>query len=173
MTGVITAKAAKLAVALLASAAVAAVAAGMASASPTVGASPSLKFAGSDGIGALATYPPSTKVSFEATYDAEGYYGSVHCVGHHLTNAKKGYPGTAPGSSPEEGGRDVEKCKSATGKALIGLTPGETVALGAGWFPGSSGWDSDYDGQGATEIGYTVSASGKSFKLVAYYPYAD
>lgn len=119
----------------------------------------------------LSQFARNTTFPFETEYDAAGYYGPVKCKGKHQTNARNGYPGTAPGITPAEGGRDVERCGSTTGKPLVGLIPGETVALG-GWFPGSSGWDSDYDGQAATAIEYRVSANGKAFKLVAYYPFA-
>ncbi|HYM54227.1 MAG TPA: hypothetical protein VES97_02610, partial [Solirubrobacteraceae bacterium] len=116
--------------------------------------------------GALVHNAPRTSIPFETEYNAEGYYGAVKCKGKHQTNERKGYPG-----NETEGGRDVERCKSTTGKPLVGLTPGETVTLG-GWFPGSSGWASDYNGQAASGIEYTVSGAGKSFRLVAYYPFA-
>jgi hypothetical protein len=166
MSGRIPARPAKLCAALLASTAVMATAAATAGAIPTGGAGPSLRAAAlSSSARAGAGRVPG--IPFTAEYDAESYYGPVACKGKHETSASKGYPGTAT-----EGGRDVERCKSTTGLPLVGLTPGETVTLGEGWFPGSSGWNSDYDGQGATEIAYTVSANGKSFKLVAYYPFA-
>lgn len=166
MSGRIPARAAKLAVALIASTAGVALMAATASAVPTTGASPSLKLGGSSDVRALVLNP-RLAIPFTAEYDAEAYYGAVACKGRHQANEKKDYPGTAT-----EGGRDVERCKSTTGKPLVGLTPGETVELGKGWFPGSSGWDSDYDSQAASEIEYTVSSTGKSFKLVAYYPFA-
>ncbi len=159
----------RLAAASVAAIAVAAIAAGTASASPSSTVSP--KSAVSNLVGPLSRFAPATSVHFETEYDAEGYYGAVKCKGKHQTNEKKGYPGTAPGTLPAEGGRDVERCKSTTGKPLVGLAPGETVAQG-GWFPGSSGWASDYDGQGASAIEYTVSANAKSFRVVAYYPFA-
>ncbi|MGO9319547.1 MAG: hypothetical protein ACLQBY_01910 [Solirubrobacteraceae bacterium] len=143
-----------------------AVVAGTASARPAADGSLSLKAAGSSGAGSLSRSVRVPTIAFTAEYDAEGYYGAVKCKGKHETNAGLGYPGT-----PTEGGRDVERCKSTTGKRLVGLAPGETVSPG-GWFPGSSGWDSDYDSQAATSIEYTVSGNGKSFKLVAYYPFA-
>jgi len=164
MSGRIPARAVNLAVALLASTAAVAVMAATASAIPTAGASPALKASGSGELRVLAL-SPSLKTPFEVEYDAEAYYGAVKCKGKHETNEKH-YPGTET-----EGGRDVEHCKSTTGKPLVGLTPGERVELGTGWFPGSSGWDSDWDGQAASEIEYTVSATGKSFKLLAYYPF--
>jgi hypothetical protein len=165
MSGRIPTRAAMLAVALLASTAVTAEMAATASAIPTAGASPSLK---ANGLSELSAHPlyPSLKIAFETEYDAEGYYGAVKCKGKHEADEKVGYPGTAT-----EGGRDVEHCKSTTGEPLVGLTPGERVELGTGWFPGSSGWDSDYDGQAASKIEYTVSSTGKSFKLIAYYPF--
>jgi hypothetical protein len=165
MSGRIPARTAMLAVALLASTAGVAVMAATASAIPTAGASLSLK---ADGLSELSVHPlyPSLKIAFETEYDAEAYYGAVKCKGKHEADEKAGYPGVE-----KEGGRDVEHCKSTTGKPLVGLTPGETVELGKGWFPGSSGWDSDYDGQAASEIEYTVSSTGKSFRLVAYYPF--
>jgi hypothetical protein len=160
MSGRIPARAAVLAAALLASTAGVAVMAATASAIPTAGTSPSLR------ADALAL-TPRLNVPFTAEYDAEAYYGAVKCKGKHEADEKAGYPGVGT-----EGGRDVEHCKSTTGKPLVGLTPGEEVQLGKGWFPGSSGWDSDYDGQAASEIEYTVSMNGKSFKMVAYYPFA-
>jgi hypothetical protein len=155
-----------LAVALIASTAGVALMAATASAVPTTGASPSLKLGGSSDLRALVLNPSLT-TPFEAVYDAEAYYGAVKCKGKHEASEKKGYPGTA-----SEGGRDVEHCKSTTGKPLVGLVPGESMELGKGWFPGSSGWDSDYNGQAAREIEYTVSSTGKSFKMIAYYPFA-
>jgi hypothetical protein len=166
MSGRIPARAVMLAVALLASTAGVALTAASASAMPTAGASPSLKADGSSAVRALVA-TPRLKAPFAVEYDAEAYYGAVKCKGTHEANEKAGYPGTET-----EGGRDVEHCKSTTGKPLVGLTPGEKVELGMGWFPGSSGWDSDYDSQAASEIEYAVSKSGKSFKLVAYYPFA-
>ena len=139
--------------------AIAALAASGASASPGLGNETSHRIA--------ALNVANTSVFFEVEYNAEGYYGPVKCRGHHQTNAKLGYPGNAT-----EGGRDVETCKSTTGLPLIGLAPLETVALGTGWFPNSSGWASDYDGQGASAIEYKVNATAKSFKLKAYYPFA-
>ncbi len=167
MTQRIHARAGRLAVALLISIAVAASATAAANASPrTGGAGPSLGAGPSFKLRALSL-TKTTNTPFQVSYDAEGYYGAVKCTGHHQANEKKGFPG-----DETEGGRDLEKCVSTTGKPLVGLAPNETVALGAGWFPGSSGWNSDYDGQAATSIQYTVSSNAKSFKLVAYYPFA-
>ena len=107
----------------------------------------------------------TTKTQFEATYEytglTNGGFGSVHCTGHRQVNEKsyaaKGWPTDT---------RDVEHCRStsATGK-FIGLTGGETGE----WFPGASGWDSDYDGAAAVSAQYTVSTNDKTFNLVAYY----
>ncbi|HSZ13713.1 MAG TPA: hypothetical protein VK790_06735 [Solirubrobacteraceae bacterium] len=155
---------ARLAATLLASSALAAAVPAVAGAQPAAaGGSVPARSA----LKSLADSARVPTVPFATEYDAEGYYGAVKCKGKHETNANAGYPGSA-----SEGGRDVERCKSTTGMPLIGLAPGETVALGAGWFPGSSGWNSDYDGQAATSIEYVVSANGRSFKLVAYYPFA-
>jgi hypothetical protein len=164
MSGRIPARAGKLAVALVVSTAVVALTAGAASARPTGSVAVSQQRVAADGIRPLV-FAPRLTIPFTTEYDAEGYYGAVKCKGKHETDEKGGYPGTET-----EGGRDVEHCKSTTGKPLIGLAPGEEVGLGDGWFPGSSGWNSDYDGQGATKIGYKVSANGMSFKLIAYYP---
>lgn len=159
-------RAATLAAAVIASAVVVALAAGSASASPVGG---SVTPAGSSGVGPLMMkYAKPEHWTFEVEYDAEAYYGAVKCKGKHEVNEKKGYPGTET-----QGGRDVEHCKSTTGKPLVGLTPDETVLLGMGEFPGSSGWASDdpaLGGEQTTDIEYTVSASAKSFKVVAYYP---
>jgi hypothetical protein len=166
MIGRIPTSAAKFAAALLASAAVVALAAGTASANPTTGGS--LASAGLGGVWPLMTkYAKAEHWKFEVEYDAEAYYGAVKCKGTHQVNEKKGYPGTET-----QGGRDVERCKSTTGKPLVGLAPGETVLLGMGEFPGSSGWASDdpaLGGEQTTDIEYKVSANAKSFKLVAYY----
>ncbi len=159
----------RVAAALVAAIAIVATTAGPASASPSSAQSANL--VRSNKSGPLSRFAANTSVPFETEYDAEGYYGPVKCKGKHQTSEKDGYPGTAPGVLPAEGGRDVERCKSTTGAPLIGLAPGEAVALG-GWFPGSSGWDSDYDGQAADALEYTVSASAKSFRVVAYYPFA-
>lgn len=164
MTGMITAKAAKLAVALLASVAVAAVAAGTASASPT-GSSHS---AASSNARSLSKFAKPEKWEYTFTgLNVGEWYGPVSCKGKHESNEKKGYLGTET-----SGGRDVEKCKSTTGKPLELVAPGEHVALGAGEFPGASGWSSDdpaLAGLESKDIEYTVAANGKSFKLVAYY----
>ncbi|MGO9958967.1 MAG: hypothetical protein ACLP50_23880 [Solirubrobacteraceae bacterium] len=155
-----------MAAALVASTAVLAFAAGSASASPVAG---SVTSAGSHGVGPLTMkYAKAEHWTFEVEYDAEAYYGAVKCKGKHEVNEKKGYPGTET-----QGGRDVEHCKSTTGKPLVGLMPGETVLLGMGEFPGSSGWASDdpaLGGEQTTDIEYKVSSNAKSFKVVAYYP---
>ena len=139
MTGRIPARAVRLAVALLASIALVAVAAGTASAA-------------------------GTKTPFEASYEFTGLtgggFGAVHCVGTRQVNpnfAKKGWP-TAT--------RDVQRCTSTdpSGK-LIALTGGETGT----WFPGASGWNSDYDAAVAVTAAYKVSGSDKKFKILAYY----
>ena len=109
---------------------------------------------------AFAKFAPKTSIRFEAEYNAEGYYGPVKCVGHRQTNEKL-YPGS----------RDVERCKSTTGKPLLTVAPGEHRGFGE-WFPNSSGWNSDYDGAAAEKQEYTVSGSGRSFKTVVYYPAA-
>ena len=100
MTGRIPARAATVALALLASVALMAVAAGTASAK-------------------------GTKTPFEATYEytglTEGGYGAVHCTGKRQVNpafASKGWTTET---------RDVEVCKSTeTSQKLIGLKAGET-----------------------------------------------
>lgn len=140
MTGRIPARAARFAVALLASTAFMAVAAGTASAETTV------------------------KVPFEAEYTftelTGGGFGSVHCVGTRQTNTGYESKGWATGT------RDVEKCKSTEpNHKLIALTGGEE----GGWFPGANGWNSDYDSAAAVSAHYVVSAKDRSFKLVAYY----
>jgi hypothetical protein len=167
MNGRIPARAAKLMAALLVSTAAVAVMAASAGATPVAAGAPALRSVGSSQTVALIRAAHVPNVSFATEYNAEGYYGAVKCKGKHETNAALGYPGTET-----EGGRDVERCRSTTGKPLVGLMPDETVELGKGWFPGSSGWNSDYDGQAASEIEYKVSANAKSFKLVAYYPFA-
>jgi hypothetical protein len=139
MIGMIPMRAARLAVALLASTAVAAVPAGAAGAT-------------------------TIKTPFEAEYSFTGLtgggYGAVHCTGTRQVNAKfakKGWPTET---------RDVEVCKSteASGK-LIALAAGETGTL----FPGANGWDSDYDGKHTTTMEYKVAGNAKKFKLKAYY----
>lgn len=140
MTGMIPKRAAMLAVALLASTAVVAVAAGTA--------------------GAATTTTP-----FTATYTYNGTtgggFGAVSCKGTRQVNpaavAKKGWATET---------RDVETCSSteASGK-FIALTAEETGE----WFPGTSGWASDYDGKTATSAHYVVGAKDKKFTIVAYY----
>jgi hypothetical protein len=132
-------------------------------------ASPTLAGAGTRATHAAARYTPPTSVGFEAEYDAAAYYGPVKCHGKHQTNEKAGYPG-----NETEGGRDVETCRSTTGKPLTNVTPGETGTE----FPGSSEWESDYFyfvkglSVRTTNVSYTVSANGKQFKLAAVYPFA-
>ena len=141
MTKMVPAGAVRAAVALLASIAVVAAMAGTAAGAVT------------------------TKTSFEANYEytglTNGGFGSVHCTGHRQVN-EKGY--AAKGWPTDT--RDVEHCRSTspTGK-LIALTGGETGE----WFPGASGWNSDYDEKAAVSAAYTVSANDKVFNLVAYY----
>lgn len=109
-----------------------------------------------------------SSTAFEVEYDASGYYGAVKCKGHHVIN-EANYPGNAT-----EGGRDVEVCKSTTGKPLATLAPGEVGTE----FPGSSEWESDYFSfvKGldvrTTNVSYRVSPNGKTFRLVAVYPFA-
>jgi len=157
-------RAAGFAAVLLTSSAFLGAAAGTASASPGRGAKPSLEGALSNGV----HYAKLTSVKFEASYDAENYYGPVRCLGVHQTNEKRGYPGTET-----TGGRDVERCTSTTGKPLVNMTPGEE---GHGSFPGPANiWESDYFlfikglSRRTYDMTYKVSANGKSFKLVAYY----
>ena len=137
MTGRIPARAAKFAVAIIASTALVAVAAGTAA---------------------------GTKTPFEASYEFTGLtgggFGAIHCVGKRQVNphfANKGWASET---------RDVEKCTSTdpSGK-FIALTGGETGT----WFPGASGWNSDYDEKAASTASYTVTAKDNKFKLIAYY----
>lgn len=97
---------------------------------------------------------PRTSIPFTVEYDAEGYYGPVKCTGKHQTNPRK-YTGS----------RDVEKCESTSPPLLtvVGHEVGE-------WFPGSSGWASDYNGAAASSASYKVNAKATKFKIVAYYP---
>jgi hypothetical protein len=139
MTGRIAVRAARVAVALVASIALVAIAAG------TAGA---------------ATANTPFEASYEYTGLTGGGFGAVHCVGKRQVNPKfaaKGWPTET---------RDVEKCVStdASGK-LIALTGGETGM----WFPGASGWNSDYDGRAAVTAAYRVSGSDKRFKTTVYY----
>jgi hypothetical protein len=119
-----------------------------ASAAPTTGAShgvtPQIKALG---VGA-------TSVAFTAEYDAEAYYGSVKCTGKHETNPKK-----------YEGSRDVERCES-TVPPLLTVVGGETGE----WFPGASGWDSDFNGAAASSASYKVNPKATKFRIIAYYP---
>jgi hypothetical protein len=139
MNGMITARVARLAVALIASTAVVAVAAGTASAAVT-------------------------KTHFTAAYTftelTGGGFGSVSCEGNRIVNTKyanKGWPTET---------RDVERCKSTESpRHLIALTGGETGT----WFPGADGWNSDYDGAAAVSAEYKVNSRDTSFRLVAYY----
>ena len=128
----------------------------------------SIAVVGMTATSALAKGTPPQKWSYTFTgLKAGEWYGPVSCTGKHETNEKKGYPGTET-----SGGKDVEKCKSTTGKPLELVTPGEHVALGTGEFPGASGWSSDdpaLAGLESKDIEYTVAANGKSFKLVAIY----
>jgi hypothetical protein len=141
MTGRIPATAARLVVALLASTAVMAASAGAA--------------------GAATIKTPFT-AEYSFTELTEGGFGTVACEGKRQVNATrfaaKGWPTST---------RDVEKCRSteASGK-FIGLKGGETGE----WFPGASGWDSDFDGAAAVSAAYTVNSGDKAFKLIAYYP---
>jgi hypothetical protein len=133
------ARAAKLAVALLASTAVVAVAAGTA--------------------GAVTAKTPFT-ASYTYTGTTGGGFGAVSCAGVRQVNPKFAAAGWATET------RDVEKCRSteASGK-LIALTGSETGE----WFPGTSGWASDYDGKAAVTAKYKVSPYAKYFNIVAYY----
>jgi len=154
--------AARFSAVIVASIAVVGITAATATASPAGGHSTA-----ASGARALGKYAKPEKWEYHFTgLKAGEWYGPVECKGKHESNEKKGYPGTET-----SGGRDVEKCKSTTGKALELVTPGEHVALG-GEFPGASGWDSDDPALANLEskdIEYTVAANGKSFKLVAYY----
>jgi len=140
MSGRIPASAARLAAALLASTAVMAASAGAAGA---------------------ATVKTPFVAEYSFTELTEGGFGTVSCEGKRQVNstgfAGKGWP---------TGTRDVEKCRSteASGK-FIGLTGGETGE----WFPGATGWDSDYDGAPAVSASYKVNSGDKSFKIIAYY----
>lgn len=117
------------------------------------------------GVQHLTSYAPKTSEPYEFNYTGDEFYGPVHCVGKHQTNERKGYPGNAT-----EGGRDVERCRSTTGEPLKGMAPGETATDS---IEGYSEWGSDWDGNAivSTNFSYKVSASGKAFKIIAYYPY--
>jgi hypothetical protein len=139
MTGMIPKRAARLAVALLASTAVVAVAAG------TAGAT-------------------TTKTPFEVSYTYTGLtgggFGAVSCVGTRQVNPAFASKGWATET------RDVERCSSTeTSHKLIALTGGETGE----WFPGASGWNSDYDAKAAVTAKYVVSRNATKFRIVAYY----
>jgi hypothetical protein len=139
MTGRISARAARLAVALLASTALTAVAVQTA--------------------GATTTKTPFV-VEYEYTGLTGGGFGAVHCVGTRTVNPKfaaKGWP---------TGTKDVERCTSTdpSGK-LIALTGGETGTF----FPGATGWNSDFDNAPAVTASYKVAITDKKFLLVAYY----
>ncbi|HME01595.1 MAG TPA: hypothetical protein VKG38_01010 [Solirubrobacteraceae bacterium] len=127
--------------------------------------------------GAGKSLTPRTKTSFSWSGNVAGYYGEVSCRGKHQTNEKKGWPGTET-----EGGREVEKCTSTTGKPLPNMTPGATgqtcfKAEGGGEV---CGWESDYFREwehiGGVDIysgfSYNVAPNGKSFKIIAVYPFA-
>jgi hypothetical protein len=151
----------------------------------SVGGNPSHRSAVPSGVQPLAKFAHATSVKFEAEY-SDALVGPVHCVGHHQTNERLGYPGTET-----EGGRDVERCRSTTKKVPLTF-----VAAGeSGGYTSSSadennsfetregaiceynhfeGWNSDFAGLGgkrATKFSYTVAPNGKSYKLVAYYPF--
>jgi hypothetical protein len=139
MIGMIPKRAAKLAVALLASTAVVAVAAG------TAGAT-------------------TTKTLFTAAYTYNGTtgggFGAVSCKGTRQVNTKFAKGGWATET------RDVENCVSTeTSGKLIALTAGETGE----WFPGTTGWASDYDGKAAVSAQYKVGPGNHKFHIVAYY----
>ncbi len=160
--------------ALFASLAIAALAA-LGSFSSAASASPASAGGGSSAgrLGKALTKPTSTPFEFTIPLAlVEPWYGPVFCKGHHQTNEKKGYPGTET-----EGGRDVEVCKSTTGKPLVGMTPGAT---GQTTFTSTTGevvggWQSDYFREvkgisvDTSDFTYSVSKSGKSFKIIAYY----
>jgi opacity protein-like surface antigen len=99
----------------------------------------------------------TTTETYAGEFNAEGYYGKVYCKVRHQTNSKK-----------FTGSRDVESCKSLEAGGLIGLEGGEHRGAGE-WFPGASGWSSDFNGAAALSQEYTVSANKKHFKLIAYY----
>jgi hypothetical protein len=139
MIGMIPKRAAKLAVALLASTAVVAVAAGTASAT-------------------------ITRTPFTATYTYNGTtgggFGAVSCEGTRAVNTKFATQGWATET------RDIEVCVSTEASTkLIALTASETGE----WFPGTSGWASDYDGKAAVSAQYKVGPADHKFKIVAYY----
>ncbi len=120
---------------------------------------------------------PRTNTAFSWSGNVVGYYGPVSCRGKHQTNEKKGWPGTET-----EGGREVEKCMSTTGKPLPGMTPGATDQTSFTNTEGGTvtGWESDYFREwehiGGVDIysgfSYNVSPNGKSFKIIAIYPFA-
>ncbi len=164
MLGKIPNKVAKLAAGLLAATAVMAVAAGTASATPSSsgGSASALASAG-------MKYTPATKELYTFDWTQPTFYGPVHCTGKHLTNEKKGYPGTAgPGGT---GGKDIEKCKSTTGEPLLGMAPGEHKVGPP--IEGEGAWGSDWDANAitTTNFEYTVNPKGTAFKLIAIYPF--
>ncbi len=165
MLGKIPNKVAKLAAGLLAATAVMAVAAGTASATPSSGGAS----ASASTVGAAMKFAPATKELYTFDWTQPTFYGPVHCTGKHLTNEKKGYPGTAgPGGT---GGKDIEKCKSTTGKPLLGMAPGEHKVGPP--IEGEGLWGSDWDGNAitTTNFEYTVNPKGTAFKLIAIYPF--
>ncbi len=139
-------------------------------ATPTGGAA-----AAATGLGKSLT--PKTNTAFSWSGDVADYYGPVACHGKHKTNEKKGYPGTET-----EGGLEIEKCSSTTGKPLPNMTPGATDQTCFANTEGGSvcGWESDYfrEAKGIPGVdiysgfSYSVAANGKSFKIVALYPFA-
>ncbi len=165
----IPARAAELVAAVLALTAVV-----LATTAGVAGAIPATRGSASSAGAAKAKGERPTKEAYEFNYTEMRFYGPVHCVGKHETNASKGWPGT-PAPDPARtgtGGRDVEKCTSTTGLPLVGMLPGEHKVGPP--IEGEPLWGSDWDGNAITtsNFEYTVSHNGKSFKIVAIYPYA-
>lgn len=113
----------------------------------------------------------SENIKFEVEYENLEWYGPgmVHCVGHHQTNVKRGYPGTET-----SGGRDVERCRTVSGQPFEKLTGGEQREHE---FPGPANiWESDYflfvkgiGGVRTHDMTLSVAKNDKSFRIVAYY----
>lgn len=105
---------------------------------------------------ALLASPPE-RTSFEASYDASEYYGSVKCKGVHVVSKK--YPE----------GKDTETCEAVEGRLVhmkAGKDQTEFENTGGGMV---TGWDSDFNGVETHEFSYSVTGNLKKFVIVAIY----
>jgi hypothetical protein len=125
-----------------------------------IGAFASMSIAAPGSGAKAASIRAGSKTTITVTVDPEEYYGEATCTVTRTVSKK--FPG----------GRDKEKCVSATTFTNMVAGPGQTKFKGVnaeGPFE-VGGWNSDFDGKGASSFSYSVAKNLKSFKLTAVYP---